>query len=58
MHFGLADLTGFLPRMVGLKEGYLGFADDYNDDIMWSLLKRLHIMHHKQIHVMLAVQIP
>lgn len=41
VHLGLADLTGFVPRLVGLKPGYMGYADDVQqDDQLWKLLQK------------------
>ena len=39
-HYGLADMTGFCPRLVGLKPGYMGYSNDINDDSLWLLLKK------------------
>lgn len=39
-HYGLADMTGFCPRLVVMREGYLGFSEPYTPDDVWSLLHR------------------
>ncbi|RYH31540.1 hypothetical protein EON65_02390, partial [archaeon] len=39
-HYGLADMTGFCPRLVVMREGYLGFSEPYTPDDVWSLLQR------------------
>jgi hypothetical protein len=39
-HYGLADMTGFCPRLVVLREGYLGYSEKYNDKEVWELLTR------------------
>lgn len=39
-HYGLADLTGYCPRLLVLKEGYLGFAEKYEEDELWNTLMR------------------
>ena len=40
VHFGLADLTGYSPRLVGLKEGYMGYSDSLSKDEIWDMLTR------------------
>ncbi len=40
VHLGLADLTGFVPRLIGLKQGYMGYNVNYSDDELWGILER------------------
>jgi hypothetical protein len=37
-HFGLADMTGFCPRLIVLREGVEGFSEKYEPDDVWSML--------------------
>ena len=39
-HFGLADMTGYSPRLVGLKPGYMGYSNDITDASLWQLLSK------------------
>ena len=40
VHLGLADLTGFVPRQIGLKPGYMGYSDNVQDgDNLWNTIK-------------------
>lgn len=39
-HYGLADMTGFCPRLVVMREGYLGYSEPYCPEDVWSLLVR------------------
>eukprot|EP01033_Poteriospumella_lacustris_P005213 gene5213-3723_t len=39
-HYGLADMTGFSPRLVVMREGYLGFSQRYEPDDLWALMSR------------------
>jgi hypothetical protein len=40
VHFGLADMTGYVPRLIGLKPGYTGYSDAFKDEQIWGLLVR------------------
>lgn len=37
-HNGLADMTGFCPRLIVMREGFLGYSEKYEDDDIWKLL--------------------
>ena len=37
-HYALGDLTGFSPRMIGLKPGTMGFSEELSDEHLWSIL--------------------
>jgi len=39
-HFGLADLTGYCPRLLVLRKGYLGFSEAYDPEDLWKTLMR------------------
>jgi hypothetical protein len=39
-HYGLADMTGFSPRLIVMREGYLGFSQKYEPNDLWALLQR------------------
>jgi hypothetical protein len=39
-HYGLADMTGFCPRLVVMREGYLGYSGKYSPEEIWNLLER------------------
>lgn len=39
-HYALADLTGYAPRLVGLKPGYMGYSDALTDSEVWDTLVR------------------
>jgi calpain len=39
-HYGLADMTGYCPRLVVMKEGFLGYSEKYTSDDIWKLLQR------------------
>eukprot|EP01035_Chromulina_nebulosa_P022786 gene22786-29502_t len=39
-HYGLADLTGYCPHQIVLREGYVGFSGKYEDDDLWNTLVR------------------
>jgi hypothetical protein len=39
-HNGLADMTGFCPRLIVMREGYLGYSEPYSDEDVWALLTR------------------
>lgn len=39
-HYALADMTGFCPRLVGLKPGYMGYSNDITDESLWFLLRK------------------
>lgn len=32
VHFGLADMTGFAPRLVGIQPGHMGYSDAFTDE--------------------------
>lgn len=38
VHNGLADLTGYSPRLIVMKEGYVGFSKKYDKEEIWSIL--------------------
>ena len=38
--FGLADLTGFCPHQLVLREGYLSYSEKYESDDLWNTLVR------------------
>lgn len=40
VHFALADMTGYSPRLVGLKEGYMGYSDALSSTEIWDMLVR------------------
>ena len=37
-HFGLADMTGYCPRLIVLKEGFTGYSEEYDDQELWNML--------------------
>jgi Calpain family cysteine protease len=37
-HYALGDMTGFSPRLIGLKEGYMGFSDKLSAESVWEML--------------------
>lgn len=37
-HNGLADMTGFCPRLIVMREGFLGYSEKYQKDDIWKLL--------------------
>jgi hypothetical protein len=37
-HYGLADMTGFCPRLIVMREGFLGYSEKYEKDDIWKLL--------------------
>lgn len=39
-HYGLADMTGYSPRLIVMKEGYLGYSESYSPDEIWTMLTR------------------
>eukprot|EP01041_Mallomonas_annulata_P003480 gene3480-6926_t len=39
-HYGIADLTGFSPRLIGLKPGTMGYSDAMTDTEIWETLIR------------------
>jgi hypothetical protein len=39
-HYGLADMTGYSPRLIVFREGYLGFSQSYSADQLWELLTK------------------
>lgn len=39
-HFGLADMTGFCPRLIVMREGYLGFSEKYTSEEIWEIISR------------------
>ena len=39
-HYALGDMTGYSPRMIGLKPGYLGYAEALGSEEIWSTLER------------------
>ena len=39
-HYGLADMTGFCPRLIVMREGYLGYSEKYSNDEIWEMLKQ------------------
>lgn len=40
VHFGLADMTGFAPRLVGIQPGHMGYSDAFTSDQLWKMLRR------------------
>ena len=40
VHFALSDMTGYCPRLVGLKPGYLGYSDNLTEEDVWRTLNR------------------
>ncbi len=36
--YAMADMTGYSPRLVGLKPGFMGYAQDINDESLWKIL--------------------
>ncbi len=40
VHFALADMTGYCPRLVGLKPGYMGYSDNLTEEEVWRTLNR------------------
>lgn len=39
-HYGLADMTGYCPHLVVMREGYLGYSQSYTPDEIWQMLTR------------------
>eukprot|EP01038_Epipyxis_sp_PR26KG_P009214 gene9214-12425_t len=39
-HYGLADMTGFCPRLIVMKQGYIGYSEAFSDEDIWKLLNR------------------
>lgn len=39
-HYGLADMTGFCPRLLVMREGYLGYSEPYRPEDVWGMLVR------------------
>lgn len=39
-HYGLADMTGFCPRLLVMRDGYLGYSEPYSDEDIWLILQR------------------
>lgn len=39
-HYGLADMTGKCPRLLVMREGYLGYSESYSADEVWETLSR------------------
>ena len=37
-HYGLADMTGFSPRLIVMKTGFPGYCVKYEEEEMWELL--------------------
>ena len=37
-HFALADMTGYSPRMIGLKPGVIGYSDELDTEEVWKML--------------------
>ena len=37
-HYGLADMTGFCPRLIVMKEGFTGYSEKYTKEEIWQLL--------------------
>ncbi|KAJ1399835.1 hypothetical protein B484DRAFT_245813 [Ochromonadaceae sp. CCMP2298] len=44
-HYGLADMTGFCPRLIVMREGYLGFSEKHAPDEIWRLLRQYKTWH-------------
>ena len=40
VHLGLGDLTGFSPRLIGMKPGYMGYSDPIDEEQLWQMLRR------------------
>jgi calpain len=40
VHNGLADLTGYSPRLIVMKEGYVGFSKKYDKEEIWGILQQ------------------
>jgi hypothetical protein len=40
VHNGLADLTGYSPRLIVMKEGYVGFSKKYDKEEIWGILQK------------------
>lgn len=40
MHLGLSDITGYVPRLLGLQRGFMGYSRDYTDEQLWGLILR------------------
>jgi hypothetical protein len=40
VHLGLGDLTGFSPRLIGMRPGYMGYSDPIEEDQLWHMLRR------------------
>jgi len=39
-HYGLADMTGFSPRLIVMKPGFPGYCVPYEEEEMWSILTK------------------
>lgn len=37
-HNGLADMTGYCPRLIVLRKGYLGYSEEYQPQEIWDML--------------------
>lgn len=53
-HYALADMTGFSPRLIGLKEGYMGFSDRFDPEEVWKIL--IKYMKHWESLVGCSIQ--
>ena len=38
VHYGLADMTGFAPIQMVIKEGHQGFHEEWDKDLLWERL--------------------
>ena len=38
VHYGLADMTGFAPIQMVIKEGHQGFHEEWDKDLLWDRL--------------------
>jgi hypothetical protein len=39
-HYGLADMTGYCPRLIVIKPGFMGYSEKYDEEDIWRLLLR------------------
>lgn len=39
-HYGLADMTGFCPRLIVMREGLLGFSEKYGENEIWTMINQ------------------
>jgi calpain, invertebrate len=39
-HFALADMTGYTPRLIVVKPGFIGYSEPWTEDQVWDLLVR------------------